>query len=249
MNGAGTSLLSGERCRVQPSGRTAQPIAPAAAEGLIGQWPQLFPQYRSTVRSFRRGDVIAGAGVTGDMFARIHRGLVGANALLADGREFIVDIMPKGSVVGEIEVLRRQPMNLEYRALSDCELHFYDGRLLREHCANDPHFQIELLSKALSRITELELRIISSAGGSLMSRLAQTLLRLSMIYGVDGGDADLMTISQHELAATVPASREKVNQCLRRLRESKIIAGSHGTIRILNRSALESHARNCGGVA
>ena len=249
MNGAVTSLVSGERSRAQSYGRALPPISPPTFEGLMGQWLPLLSQHRSTVRSFRRGDLIAGAGGVGDMFARIHRGLVGAHALLADGREFIVEIMPKGSVVGEIEVLRRRPMNLEYRAVSDCELHFYDGRLLRELCANDPHFQVELLSRALSRISELELRIIANAGGSLMSRLAQTLLRLSMIYSVDGGDADLVTISQHELAATVPASREKVNQCLRRLSESNVIGGSHGSIRLLNRSALESHARNCGGAA
>ncbi|KPF42000.1 Crp/Fnr family transcriptional regulator [Rhizobium sp. AAP43] len=235
--------------RALRAGKVSSPFICGGDDGLLANWAQHFPQYRYTIRNFRRGDVIAGAGVSGDMFARIQRGLVGANALLSDGREFIVEIMPKGSVVGEIEVLRRQPMNLEYKAVSDCELHFYDGRLLREMCAKDPNFQFQLLSRALARITELELRIIANAGGSLISRLAQTLLRLSAVYGIDGTDGDEVTISQHELAATLPASREKVNQCLRRLRESKVIDGTHGTIRILNRPALENHARSGGALA
>ncbi|EJZ17566.1 cyclic nucleotide-binding protein [Rhizobium sp. Pop5] len=162
---------------------------------------------------------------------------------MPDGREFIVEFIPKGGLIGELEVLRKQPLSLEYRALSVCELHFFDGRLLREFCANNPQFQVKILSKALARVSELELRLISNAGSNLRQRLARTLLRLSAVYRTDaqnGGDE--LIISQHDLAATLPASREKVNQCLRRLREGKVVDGAQGKIRILNRKALEAYA-------
>ena len=202
-----------------------------------------FPFCRSSVRSFRRGEFIAGAGVLADMFARVQRGLVSASTTLPDGREFIVEIIPKAGLIGELEVLRRQMLNLEYRASSDCELHFFQGRLLRERSASDPDFQAKVFSRALARVSELELRIISNAGSSLQSRLASTLLRLSTVYGRDApSNGDELAISQHDLAATLPASREKVNQCLRRLRERKVIGGAQGKIRILNRKALEAYA-------
>ncbi|RUM07632.1 Crp/Fnr family transcriptional regulator [Rhizobium chutanense] len=202
-----------------------------------------FPFGRTSVRKFRRGELIAGAGVVIDMFARVHRGMVRASTPLADGREFIVEIIPKGGLIGELEVLRKQSLNLEYRATSDCELHYFDGRLLRDLCANDPQFQVKILSKALARVSELELRIISNAGSNLRQRLAWTLLRLSSLYRTDAQNSgDELIISQHDLAATLPASREKVNQCLRRLRESKVVDGTQGKIRILNRKALEAYA-------
>ncbi|MBB3917585.1 CRP-like cAMP-binding protein [Rhizobium fabae] len=202
-----------------------------------------FPFSRSSVRKFRRGEVIAGAGVLIDMFARVQRGMVSASAPLPDGREFIVEIIPKGGLIGELEVLRRQSLSLEYRASSDCELHFFDGRLLRELCANNPQFQVNILSKALARVSELELRLISNAGANLKQRLARTLLRLSALYRMDAQNSgDELVISQHDLAATLPASREKVNQCLRRLREGKVVDGAQGKIRILNRKALEAYA-------
>ncbi|WP_436119511.1 Crp/Fnr family transcriptional regulator [Phyllobacterium sp. LjRoot231] len=202
-----------------------------------------FPFSRSSVRSFRRGEVIAGAGVLVDMFARVQRGLVSASTMLPDGREFIVEIIPTAGLIGELEVLRRQMLNLEYRASSDCELHFFEGRLLRERYASDPRFQEKVFSRALARVSELERRIISNAGSCLQSRLASTLLRLSTVYGRDTPDnRDELIISQHDLAATLPASREKVNQCLRRLRERKVIEGAQGKIRILNRKALEAYA-------
>jgi len=202
-----------------------------------------FPFSRSSVRKFRRGEVIAGAGVLIDMFARVQRGMVSASTPLPDGREFIVEIIPKGGLIGELEVLRRQSLSLEYRASSDCELHFFDGRLLRELCANNPQFQVNILSKALARVSELELRLISNAGSNLKQRLARTLLRLSALYRMDAQNSgDELVISQHDLAATLPASREKVNQCLRRLREGKVVDGAQGKIRILNRKALEAYA-------
>jgi len=198
---------------------------------------------RSSARSFNRGDVIAGAGVLVDMFARVQRGFVSASTMLPDGREFIVEIIPKAGLIGETEVLRRQMLNLEYRASSDCELHFFEGRLLRERYASDPRFREKVVYRALARVAELELRIISNAGSCLQSRLASTLLRLSAVYGRDiPNSPDELIISQHDLAATLPASREKVNQCLRRWRERKVIDGSQGKIRILNRKALEAYA-------
>ena len=109
--------------------------------------------------------------------------------------------------------------------------------------ASDASFREKVFSRALARISELELRIISNAASSLQSRLASTLLRLSAVYGKDAANnGDELIISQNDLAATLPASREKVNQCLRRLREGKIIDGGQGKIRILNRKALEACA-------
>ena len=199
----------------------------------------------SAVRAFedfRRGEVIAGAGVLVDMFARVQRGFVSVSTMLSDGREFIVEIIPKNGLIGELEVLRGQMLDFEYRAKSDCELHFFKGRLLRERCAGDPRFQAKVFSRTLARVSELERRIIADAGSCLQSRLASTLLRLSTAYERGGPNNPELIISQHDLAATLPASREKVNQCLRRLRERKVIDGAQGKIHILNRKALEAYA-------
>ena len=50
-----------------------------------------FLSCRSSVRRFRRGEVIAGAGVLVDTFARVQSGVVSASTMLPDGREFIVE--------------------------------------------------------------------------------------------------------------------------------------------------------------
>ncbi|ANK87013.1 MULTISPECIES: Crp/Fnr family transcriptional regulator [unclassified Rhizobium] len=208
-----------------------------------------FLSCRSSIRRFRRGEIIAGAGVLVDMFARVHSGVVSASTMLPDGREFIVEIIAKSGLIGELEVLRRQTLNLEYRAGSNCELHFFEGRLLRDMYATDPCFREKVFSRALARVSELEQRIIANAASTLQARLASTLLRLSAVYGKDSANSgNELTISQNDLAATLPASREKVNQCLRRLRECKIIDGGQGRIRILNRKALEACANGAFSV-
>ena len=79
-----------------------------------------FLSCRSGIRRFRRGVVIAGAGVLVDTFARVHSGLVSASTMLPDGREFIVEIIPKWGLSGGLEGLRGRTLKLEYRASSSC---------------------------------------------------------------------------------------------------------------------------------
>lgn len=202
---------------------------------------------RTNLRKFRRGEIIIEAGELTDNFARVQLGLVGATAILPDGREFILEIIPPDGLIGEIDVLQGKPITLEYRAISDCDLFFLDGRWLRETCLTDPKIHEEVFSSALARVSELERRIVAGAGSSLVARVAGTLLRLAAIYKKHMPEkAGELAISQHELAAMVPASREKVNQCLRRLREHNIIGGTQGKIRIINTSALQSYAEGLG---
>lgn len=232
-------LLSGRGTKTLPTAAHAVAQAKTGRDGEL----EALPFARSSMRVVRRGDIIAMAGDMTDSFARIHKGMVSGSVTLADGRDFIIEIIPAGGFIGELEVLRRQALTLEYRAATECELHMFDGRLLREKYESEPAFRERMLMKALARVAELEKRIISNAASGLQSRLAATLLRLSKIYSTGKGEEDgELIISQQDLASTLPASREKVNQCLRRLKENKIIDGSQGRIRILNRKALETYA-------
>ncbi|MBP1853194.1 Crp/Fnr family transcriptional regulator [Rhizobium halophytocola] len=204
----------------------------------------MFSIERPSIRYFRRGDVIASAGTLLDSFVKVQHGIVTGSTTLADGREFIIEIIPQRECFGELQVLRRKRLTLEYRAASECELHFYDGRNLRERHASDPELRERLLTKALARVSDLELRMIENAASSLQARLAIMLLRLADSYGRDTPAGKEVMISQHDLAATLPASREKVNQCLRRLRQNKVIdqAPSRGRICILDPEALQTYA-------
>lgn len=201
------------------------------------------------LRKFSRGEIIIGTGIETDMFASVQKGLVAASTMLPDGREFILEIVSAGGLIGELAVLNKQSFFLEYRAISDCELHFSDGRRLRDSYARNQLVQEEILSRAMARVSDLEQRLISNAGSSLISRLAGTILRLTTVYTRTGsGVTDELKISQYELAATLPASREKVNQCLKRLRECKIIEASHGIIYIRNRHALQMFANGSASI-
>lgn len=84
-----------------------------------------FPFCRSSVRKFRRGEVIAGAGDVIDMFARVQRGMVRASTRLADGREFIVEIVPKGGLIGELEVQAVHLDDLHQTSLSEAFLQYF----------------------------------------------------------------------------------------------------------------------------
>jgi CRP/FNR family cyclic AMP-dependent transcriptional regulator len=86
--------------------------------------------------------------------------------------------------------------------------------------------------------------VIHSASNALAIRLASTLLRLTetphSTATVNG--ALSIHISQTDLAAMIPASRAKVNRCLREWERRYLTQYHHGSLTILNRTALESVA-------
>tara|TARA_R100001086_G_scaffold43884_3_gene19389 strand:+ start:861 stop:1427 length:567 start_codon:yes stop_codon:yes gene_type:complete len=186
-----------------------------------------------------------GVDASSDTFAFVRSGIVNGVASHYDGREFILDVLSKGRFIGEFEVLRRCSSSLEFRSATDCTLDYYDGRHLRELCRRDEEFKERILRRALERVVELEERVVDKAYHSLPVRVAKVLLRLSRVYGSETGvDSDELAILQHDLAATLPASREKVNKALRRLREHAVVDIQHGVIRILDRNALRLHAES-----
>jgi CRP-like cAMP-binding protein len=178
-------------------------------------------------------------------------GAVKVLTYLLDGREFVVDTLMPGSIFGEIDVLRRTKPLFQVHALTSCEIWSLDGKLIRDAVETDPGLCVNLLYYVVRRVTELEDRLINLAKLSVSSRLANTLLRLSAgetQYGAGEAQcgAEYMTrtinLSQHELASMLPASREKVNRCLREWERSRIVDLAPGSITITNPRALHAYA-------
>ena len=196
------------------------------------------------IRNFRKGDVISLCDKPSNHILLIHKGLVKILTYLLDGREFVVDTPMPGSVFGEIDVLRRTKPQFEVRALTACEVWLLDAKIIRDAIAADTELSTNLLNYVIRRVTELEERLICLAKLSISSRLANTLLRLSSIDSQYRGGRVLKTIniSQHELASMLPASREKVNRCLREWERSRIVNLAPGIITITNPRALHAYA-------
>jgi len=195
-----------------------------------------------TVRLYSKGDIIWKGDDGLKCVLLIRSGTVKILTYLVDGREFVIDTPPAGSVVGEIDALQRRTSAFEAHALSPCEIWAFDAKILREAIASDPEISANMLFYMVERVRELEDRLVTLASVSIPSRLANALLRLSSAESRGGRAVVTINISQHELASMLPASREKVNRCLREWERSRIVDLSPGTITITNPRALHEYA-------
>lgn len=194
------------------------------------------------IKNYDKGEVICQGDKSSNYILLIHTGLVKILTYLMDGREFVIDTPTPGSVVGEIDVLRNTRPSFEVHALTACEVWSLDAKIVRDAIASDPEVSVNLLFYVVQRIRELEGRLVCLTSVSIPSRLANALLRLSSIEGQSGRAKSKINISQHELASMLPASREKVNRCLREWERSRIVDLSPGTITITNPRALHEYA-------
>lgn len=194
------------------------------------------------VKNYDKGEVISQGDKSLNYILLLHSGLVKILTYLMDGREFVIDTPTPGSVVGEIDVLRRTRPTFEVHALTACEIWSLDAKIVRDAIASDPEVSINLLYYVVQRIQALENRLVCLTSVSIPSRLANALLRLSTTEGQPGQVINKINISQHELASMLPASREKVNRCLREWERSRIVDLSPGRITINNPRALHEYA-------
>lgn len=193
-------------------------------------------------KNYIKGDIISQSDKPSNYILLIHSGLVKILTYLMDGREFVVDTPAPGSVFGEIDVLMSTQPSFEVHALTTCEIWTLDAKIIRDAIASDPVVSTNLLYYTVRRVKELEDRLLCLTSVSIPSRLANALLRLSSAEDQCGRIANRINISQHELASMLPASREKVNRCLREWERSRIVDLSPGTITITNPRALHEYA-------
>ena len=197
------------------------------------------------LRKYEKGAIISHGNASPNVFV-VRKGIVKVLTYFVDGREFVVDTSNAGKLIGEIDVLRRTKPPFEAHALTDCELWILDGRIIRDSVASCPEIGANLLEYAVKRIAELEEKLIFLAKMSISARLADTLLKLSSTETRQKKNANptIVNVSQYEIASMLPASREKVNRCLRTWERSRIVHLSPGTITITNPRALHEYALN-----
>jgi CRP/FNR family transcriptional regulator, cyclic AMP receptor protein len=193
-----------------------------------------------TVKFFKKKDIVMRRAAGGNQFLLVRSGQIKVAACLVDGREFVVDTLASGGVFGELDVLRRTPSPFEAHALSACEIWLLDGTIVRDAAMRDAVLSNNLLQHVSAQAQKLETRLLTLASASISFRLANALLRLGQLDS-PFPQAQIY-ISQQELASMLPASREKVNRCLRYWERSRIVHLAPGSITITNPRALHDYA-------
>lgn len=171
-------------------------------------------------------------------------GKVRLSVPLPDGREFIFSDLGPGDTFDLTRLFIARHSNMNAASVVDSDLLQIEAAFMASVFDKHPDLALKLIPHLCQATHDAQERVIHSASSALSIRLASTLLRLTetphSTATVNG--ALRIHISQTDLAAMIPASRAKVNRCLREWERRYLTQYDRGSLTILNRTALESVA-------
>ncbi|MBO3273830.1 Crp/Fnr family transcriptional regulator [Pseudomonas schmalbachii] len=187
---------------------------------------------------FRRGGPPDGAYFVID-------GVIRLSNTSADGHEALLNFYEPGNWIGEVSMIDGLPRTHDAVAhvpslvLQITPAHF------EELLARYPGFSRQVLSLECLRLRAMLVAFSSFSTQSLEQRLAGRLLGLGMSFGSPGAQGlriDLH-LSQETMAQLIGATRQRVNQVLKKWEAEGMIEHRYGRVTVIDQAMLEAVAQ------
>jgi CRP-like cAMP-binding protein len=198
----------------------------------------------TTLRRVPKNKVLTHLGDIPNYIYYVIQGKIRLSVPLSDGREFIFSDLGPGNTFDLTRLFIRRRSNMNIASVVDSDVLQIEVAFMADVFDRHPDLALKVIPYLCQATHDAQERVIDSAASALSVRLASTLLRLTgrpQSTDTVGKDPSIH-ISQTDLAAMVPASRAKVNRCLRAWERRYLTQYDHGSLTILDRSALESVA-------
>jgi CRP/FNR family transcriptional regulator len=192
---------------------------------------------------YARGQAIYYEGMEPTGLFCIHSGLVKLSKMNGDGKEHILRLVKEGALLGTTSLLADSSYSHAATALSETSVCFIPRRIFVELVREDHRLAMQILSRLAEEQHDYENRLIKMAYHTVRERLADTLLFLREISGVqhDGQTLNVM-LTREEMANLVGTATETVIRLLSQFQEDRIIELKGRRIKILNTGRLTKTA-------
>lgn len=192
-------------------------------------------------RAFAKGETVCATGDAPDGLYVVLSGRVLVSSFTAAGKEIVLDSLTEGAMLGEMAVLDGEPRSADVVCAQASELFFISKADVVRALREDPDFALSVLAALSRRLRAANALIESVSFHDIEGRLARLVLSLA---GVDADDPPEGPVAidrpyaQGELARRIAASREKVNQQLRRWAGAGLVETTREGLRLLDVDAL-----------
>jgi len=187
-------------------------------------------------KTVKRGTNIYAKGDPGTSLCAIGAGTVRISVPSVEGKDAVLDVLGKGSILGEIALLDGHPRTADAIAVTDCELFVIERRDFLPLMREEPEIAlrlIEILCSKLRRTTEQAEEVMFL---DLPSRLAKALMRLEAETACTGDRK--ISITQRDLGNIIAMSRESINKQLRIWKGKKWVRLKRNAVVILATDSL-----------
>jgi CRP/FNR family transcriptional regulator, cyclic AMP receptor protein len=185
-------------------------------------------------RTLHDGEILFNQDEPGDTCYLILQGEIEISVQAADGRKLALDVLRGGEIFGEIALFGGD-RTASAKALGDCVLLAIRRADVLATLRRRPELAFDFIELLCARLRDLSGKLEERAFLPLPARLANRLLHLDAKLGGKGRVA----VSQADLADFVGATREGVAKTLAVWRSRGWVTLSRGSVRILDRVALE----------
>ena len=211
----------------------SHPLLQGLPPALIGEMRALLVR-----RSVRAGAHIFSKGGTPTGWFGLLEGEVAIVTSSAAGSEVVLTILDAGDWFGEVAILADAVNSHDAIARGNCEVAFVPTTAFRQLLARQPELHSRFAALLAQRVRLLVDIVEDFTTLPMAARLAKRVLLMTDSHAI-GSVVRRGRVSQEEYALLVGATRQSVNQELRRWEKAGWIRIGYGGIEVVDRAALE----------
>ncbi|WP_298366503.1 Crp/Fnr family transcriptional regulator [uncultured Lutibacter sp.] len=160
--------------------------------------------------------------------------------LNTNGKEQIIKFIKGGDILGHRSILSEELVGLNAIALEDMHVCFIPKGDIMDTIKENNLFSLSLMKNISHQLNEANTSISQMAQKPVKDRLAETLLHLEDIFGVDNEGCIDVLLTREEIANTIGTATESAIRLLSNLKKDGVIDLIGKRIKISNKNALKN---------
>ncbi|PKB00360.1 CRP-like cAMP-binding protein [Flavobacteriaceae bacterium MAR_2009_75] len=169
-------------------------------------------------KKIKKGDPLFEEGQKLDGVFCVRDGVSKLSKLSTNGKDQVVKLATKGSVIGQRSVIAEEHTNLSAVAVNDMEVCFVPKENILNTLQRNPHFAVEVLRHMAHDLKEADDVIVNMSQKTVKQRVAEAFLYLKQNFGEDKNGFLRLTLSREDIANVVGTATES---CIRIISEFK----------------------------
>lgn len=200
------------------------------------------------VQRYRSGDCIAAQSESAAQWLACAQGTVRVGLSTLSGRTLTLDYVEPGQWLGDAGLLDDEPVLQDLHAHGDTTILHITRRDFKALFYAHEEFRAALLRKQRAHTQLLYDKVDDLKTLGLGARLAKIVLEMTEQHGesAHNGLRTGLQLPQRQLADWVGASRQRVNEHLKRMEAQQLICQQAGTLVVRDRAALQRMAQADG---
>ncbi len=192
---------------------------------------------RCVERRFEKGQIVYFEGQIADTMLALVEGHLKVSTYSPDGNELLIATVAPGGIIGELGVLSTEPRSATVTATVTSRALILSRAVVMELIEQRPAMAVALLR----RLGDMVRKTTEVASDLVFLDVNQRVAKF-LIDRASDSSAEIRVI-QSDLAATIGASRQRVNASLQEFQRQGWISLASRTVRILDPGALERTTR------